>query len=250
MFFHSGRPKKTAGNSAFARSGRRTASPESPIKAAAAAAPEIELGASFSANPCYFTAVAPNKRAAASSAGNSPLPDLSPLGEENDEAKEEDDADDVAAKAEMLMRRLKRVMFDMDDAADDEVDDGLQHEYSTKVWDGLSFKEQVALYDDDVAQGYAASAAASTGGVGGGGFRAGCDAVGGASIPMSRSDSRSTKRVNAPLTDSLAAAGAPGASLSAPKARASYKQSDADKEFFLSSPSFIVARFYALLLSA
>ena len=33
-------------------------------------------GASFPANPRDFTAAAPNKRAAASSAGNSPLPDL------------------------------------------------------------------------------------------------------------------------------------------------------------------------------
>jgi len=98
-----------------------------------------------------------------------------------------------------------------------EIDDGLQQlkcpdEYSTEVWDGLLLKEQVALYDDDDAHEVAASAAASTGGVGGGGFRAGCGAVGGASIPMSRSDSRSTKRVTAPLADSLAAAGAPGAS--------------------------------------
>jgi hypothetical protein len=46
---------------------------------------------------------------------------------------------------------------------------------------------------------------------------------------MTRSDSRSTKRVTAPL-------GAPGASRSAPKARASYKQSDADREFI-----FIIA---------
>jgi len=132
---------------------------------------------SFPANPRDFTAEAPNKRAAASSAGNSPLPYLSPLGEENDEAEEEDDADDydVATKAEMFMRRLKRVMFDMHDAADDEVDDGLQQrkcpdEYSTEVWDGLSLKEQVALYDDDGAHEVVASAAASTGGVGGGGF--------------------------------------------------------------------------------
>ena len=106
----------------------------------------------------------PNKRAATSSASISPLPDLSPLGEEDDEAEEEDDDDaddDVAAKAELFMRRLKRVMFDMDDAADDEVDDSLQQlkcpdEYVPEVWAGLSLKEQVAWYDNDDAQGVAA----------------------------------------------------------------------------------------------
>jgi len=94
------------------RGRRNPMSPDSPRRAAAAAVPEIELGpvqvelgsavggggaaaiaaaggASFPANPRDFTAVAPNKRAAASSAGNSPLPDLSPLGEEDDEAEED-----------------------------------------------------------------------------------------------------------------------------------------------------------------
>jgi len=164
----------------------------------------------------------------------------------------------------MFMRCLKRVMFDMDDAADDEVDDGLQQRkcpdnYSPEVWAKLSLKEQVVWYDNGDAQGVAgettpaaAAAAASTGGVGGGGFRAGDGAVGGANIPMSRSDSRSAKRVTAPLAASLAATilpGAPaGASRSAPKARASYKQSDADLEF-TSIITVIYRRFYALLLS-
>ena len=60
------------------------------------------------------------------------------------------------------------------------------------------------------------------------GRRPGGGAVGGASIPMSKSSSsRPSKRVTA--ADSAAAASE--SNRSAPKARASYKQSDADREF-------------------
>jgi len=225
---------------------------------AATAAPEIELmpmpvqlgsaigggaaaaatagGASFPANPRDFTAVAPNKRAAASSAGNLPLPDLSPLGEDDDRAEEDDDEDDdgdvdVAQRAATFMTRLQTIMFDLSDVADDEDADGddgtggdlpCPFDYIGSAWENLTLNKKLDFFittgRDPAAAGFGDRV----------GRRPGGGAVGGASIPMPKSSSsRPSKRVTA--ADSAAAASE--SNRSAPKARASYKQSYADREF-------------------
>jgi hypothetical protein len=129
------------------------------------------------------------------------------------------------------MTRLQTIMFDLSDVADDEDadgDDGMGEDlpcpvdYIGSAWANLTLNEKLDFF---ITTGKDPAAAGFGDGVG---RRPGGGAVGGASIPMPKSSSsRPSKRVTA--ADSAAAASE--SNRSAPKARASYKQSDADREF-------------------